>query len=457
MLLQYHTEWLYRFGRLIFTIHPKAGSGITPCGGCRGKEVATAWYDRCAQACGNCEVKAYIAEPLRVPSAPQLCAYFGSTDPSWHRRRIDFELNIMSEEKSLTIFGLPKSHMPDGTKPPSREDFEPEPEATIDVLTKSALETPIPTTPTMKSKLATNESLGDRLELTATDSEDCEDEVTPAVRDRQPTRRYSPRVSAIKRDSISSDSKRYALEYTVSSTNSTPEHSSEEEAEDVEELLVQSAAGADPLQHMVDSDMTFLPSGSESDGEDDLDESPSEEESGDGTQTRITSFLPPAKKTTSTPERAELAKLCDPEGSPIYSVTGTSQTNAVPSFVKGVNRTPLGKVETTTEEVAECLVVHPDYRHRYVDAWGTKQLLDFLEQECGQSKLARGLSEMKSTLKGQQASRLHENTWARCMMGLQIVGINYDTKEAETAAKDIVTRLHTFRTGEAFSPFCRDA
>jgi len=38
MLLQYHTEWLYRFGRLIFTIHPKAGSGITPCGGCRGKE-----------------------------------------------------------------------------------------------------------------------------------------------------------------------------------------------------------------------------------------------------------------------------------------------------------------------------------------------------------------------------------------------------------------------------------
>ena len=60
---------------------------------------------------------------------------------------------------------------------------------------------------------------------------------------------------------------------------------------------------------------------------------------------------------------------------------------------------------------------------------------------------------MKSTLKGQQASRLHENTWARAMMGLQIVGINYDTEEADTAAKDIVTRLHTFRTGEAFSPY----
>jgi len=48
---------------------------------------------------------------------------------------------------------------------------------------------------------------------------------------------------------------------------------------------------------------------------------------------------------------------------------------------------------------------------------------------------------------------LHENTWARFMMGLQIVGINYDTEEADTAAKDIVTRLHTFRTGEAFSPY----
>jgi hypothetical protein len=94
-----------------------------------------------------------------------------------------------------------------------------------------------------------------------------------------------------------------------------------------------------------------------------------------------------------------------------------------------------------------------NYRHRYVDAWGTEQLLDFLEQECGQHKLARGLREMKSTLKGQQASRLHENTWARAMMGLQIVGINYDTEEADTAAKDIVTRLQTFMTGEGFSPY----
>jgi hypothetical protein len=98
-------------------------------------------YDRCAQACDNCEVKAYIAEPLKVPSAPQLCAYFGRTDPSWHRRQMDFELKIMSEEKS---------HMSDGAKPPSREECEPEPEATIEVLTKTALETPIPTTPTMK-------------------------------------------------------------------------------------------------------------------------------------------------------------------------------------------------------------------------------------------------------------------------------------------------------------------
>ena len=88
-----------------------------------------------------------------------------------------------------------------------------------------------------------------------------------------------------------------------------------------------------------------------------------------------------------------------------------------------------------------------------MDAWGTKQLLDFLEQECGQSKLARGLSEMKSTLKGQQASRLPEDTWARFMMGLQIVGINYDTKEADTAAKDIVTRLQTFMAGEGFNPY----
>ena len=129
-----------------------------------------------------------------------------------------------------------KSHVSDGAKPPSREECEPEPEATIEVLTKTALETPIPTTPSMKSKLAPNESLGDHIDLTGTDSEECEDEFTPAVRDRKPTRRYSPRVSAIKRESISSDSKRYALEYTVSSTNSTPEHSSEEEAENVEEL-----------------------------------------------------------------------------------------------------------------------------------------------------------------------------------------------------------------------------
>ena len=101
----------------------------------------------------------------------------------------------------------------DGAKPPSSEACEPEPEATIEVLTKSALETPIPTTPTLKSKLALNESLGDHIDLTDTDSEDCEAEVTPAVRDRKPTRRYSPRVSAIKRESISSDSKRYALEW----------------------------------------------------------------------------------------------------------------------------------------------------------------------------------------------------------------------------------------------------
>ena len=87
--------------------------------------------------------------------------------------------------------GLPeeKSHVSDGAKPPSREECEPEPEATIEVLTKTALETPIPTTPTMKSKLAPNESLGDHIDLTGTDSEECEDEFTPAVRDRKPRHR----------------------------------------------------------------------------------------------------------------------------------------------------------------------------------------------------------------------------------------------------------------------------
>ena len=85
-------------------------------------------------------------------------------------------------------------------------------EVPMEVLTKTALETPIPTTPTMKSKLAPNESLGDHIDLTGTDSEEYEAEFTPAVQGRKPTRRYSPRVSAIKRESISSDSKRYALD-----------------------------------------------------------------------------------------------------------------------------------------------------------------------------------------------------------------------------------------------------
>ena len=151
---------------------------------------------------------------------------------------------------------------------------------------------------------------------------------------------------------------------------------------------------------MVDPDMTFQPSGSDSGGEDDLDESPSEDESLDDTQTKITRFLPPAKKTRNTPERAELAKLCNPEGSPIYSVTGTS------SVTPTVVTTPENDHSVETGEPGEPpddIPWRANYRHRYVDAWGTDQLLDFLEQECGQHKLARGLREMKSTLQGQQA------------------------------------------------------
>ena len=53
-------------------------------------------------------------------------------------------------------------------------------EVPMEVLTKTALETPIPTTPTMKSKLAPNESLGDHIDLTGTDSEEYEAEFTPA-------------------------------------------------------------------------------------------------------------------------------------------------------------------------------------------------------------------------------------------------------------------------------------
>ena len=66
---------------------------------------------------------------------------------------MDFELKIMPEKKL---------RMPDGAKPPGCEDcvHEPELEVPMEVLTKTALETPIPTTPTMKSKLAPNESLG---------------------------------------------------------------------------------------------------------------------------------------------------------------------------------------------------------------------------------------------------------------------------------------------------------
>ena len=123
--------------------------------------------------------------------------------------------------------------------------------------------------------------------------------------------------------------------------------------------------GADPLQHMVDSDMTFLSSGSESDGEDDLDESPSEEESLDDTQTKITRFLPPAKKTRNTPERAELAKLCNPEGSPIYSVTGTSSVTPTVVTTPEIDHS----VETGEPgEPPDDIPWRADYRHRYVDA-----------------------------------------------------------------------------------------
>ena len=67
--------------------------------------------------------------------------------------------------------------------------------------------------------------------------------------------------------------------------------------------------------------------------------------------------------TDSSIERAELAKLCNPEGSPIYSVTGTS------SVMPPVETTPENDRGVETGEPGEPpddIPWRADYRHRYM-------------------------------------------------------------------------------------------